>query len=288
MPIPTLPFGRSGHNSTRTLFGAAALGSVSQKEADQTLDVLLQYGVNHIDVASSYGDAEVRLAPWIAQHRSNFYLATKADARTVKEGKEELHRSLERLKVDYVDLWQLHSLADPIEWDTALSPGGVIEAAIEAKQQGLIRAIGVTGHGLQIAAILRRSLERFDFDTVLLPYNYITMQNPYYAEQFNALLTTCQQRNVAVQTIKSIAYKPWVGRPHTHNTWYEPLQDQHDIDIAVHWVLGRPNIFLNTVGDIHLLPKVLDAASRFDAANVPTEQQMQALIAQKGFEPLFV
>ena len=288
MSIPTLPFGRSGHNSTRTLFGAAALGSVSQKEADQTLDVLLQYGVNHIDVASSYGDAEARIAPWFAQHRSDFYLATKADARTAKEGKEELHRSLERLKVDYVDLWQLHSLADPIEWDTALSPGGVIETAIEAKQQGLIKAIGVTGHGLQIAAILRRSLERFDFDTVLLPYNYITMQNPYYAEQFNALLTTCQQRNVAVQTIKSIAYKPWLGRARTHTTWYEPLQDQHDIDIAVHWVLARPNIFLNTVGDIHLLPKVLDAASRFDASNTPTEQQMQGLITQKGFEPLFV
>jgi aryl-alcohol dehydrogenase-like predicted oxidoreductase len=288
MPIPTLPFGRSGHNSTRTIFGGAALSSVSQKEADQTLDVLLRYGVNHIDVSSGYGDAERRIAPWLAQHRADFYLATKADMRTAKEGKEELHRSLERMKVDYVDLWQLHSLADPIEWDTALSPGGIIEAAIEAKQQGLVRAIGITGHGLQIAAIIRRSLERFDFDTVLLPYNYITMQNSYYAEQFNALLATCQQRHVAVQTIKSIAYKPWIGRPHTHATWYEPLQDQQDIDIAVHWVLARPSIFLNTVGDIYLLPKVLDAASRFDANQIPTEQQMQTLITQKGFEPLFV
>src|SRR5437764_2093762 len=263
MTIATQLFGRSGHMSTRTIFGAASLGSVTQDEADRTLEVLLQYGVNHIDVASSYGDAELRIAPWLDQHRAHFYLATKADARTAKEAKEELHRSLERMRVDYVDLWQLHNLVDPIEWDTALSQGGAIDAAIEAKKQGLVRAIGVTGHGLQIAATHRRSLERFDFDSVLLPYNYITMQKPYYAENFNALLATCQQRNVAVQTIKSIAYKPWMGRKRTHNTWYEPLEDQQDIDLAVHWVLKRPGIFMNTVGDIKLIPKVIDSAIRF-------------------------
>jgi predicted aldo/keto reductase-like oxidoreductase len=287
--IATQLIGRSGHNSTRTIFGAASLSNVSQQEADQTLQVLLQYGVNHIDVASSYGDAELRIAPWLAQHRSQFYVATKTDARTAREATEDLHRSLKRMGIDYVDLWQLHNLADPIEWDTALSPGGVIDAAIEAKKQGLIRAIGVTGHGLQIAALHRRSLTRFDFDSVLLPYNYITMQNPYYAENFNALLATCQQRNVAVQTIKSIAYKPWMGRKHTHSVWYEPLEDQHHIDMAVHWVLKQPGIFLNTVGDIHLLPHVLDAASRFQpGAQEPTDEQMQQLVTQMGFEPLFV
>ncbi len=289
MTIATQLFGRSGHMSTRTLFGAASLSQVTQQEADRTLEILLQYGVNHIDVASSYGDAELRIAPWLARYRSQFYVATKADTRTAQEAKEELHRSLERMRIDYVDLWQLHSLADPIEWDTALSPGGAIEAAIEARKQGLIRAIGVTGHGLQIAATHRRSLERFDFDAVLLPYNYITMQNPYYAENFNALLSTCQQRNVAVQTIKSIAYKPWMGRQHTRDTWYEPLEDQQDIDLAVHWVLKRPGIFLNTIGDIHLLPKVLDAASRFQEGSPgPTEEQMQELLARLGMVPLFV
>jgi aryl-alcohol dehydrogenase-like predicted oxidoreductase len=286
MAIATLPFGRSGHLSTRTLFGAAALGPVTQLEADRTLEVLLQYGVNHIDVAASYGDAELRLAPWLARYRDRFFLATKTGKRTAQEAREELHRSLERMKVDYVDLWQLHSLADPIEWDIALSPGGALEAAIEAKQQGLVRAIGVTGHGLQIAASHRRSLERFDFDSVLLPYNYITMRNSYYSEQFNALLATCRERNVAVQTIKSIAYKPWLGRPHTHNTWYEPLTEQRDIDLAVHWVLGQPGIFLNTVGDIHLLPKVLDAASRFETR--PTDEEMDALMTRSGMQPLFV
>lgn len=286
MAIATFPFGRSGHLSTRTIFGAAALGPVTQLEADQTLEVLLRYGVNHIDVAASYGDAELRLAPWLAHHREQFFLATKTGERQAQAVREELHRSLERMKVEYVDLWQLHSLADPIEWDIALSPGGALEAAIEAKQQGLIRAIGVTGHGVQIAASHRRSLERFDFDTVLLPYNYITMRNDYYREQFNALLATCRERNVAVQTIKSIAGKPWLGRPHMHTTWYEPLTEQQDIDLAVHWVLSQPGIFLNTVGDIHLLPKVLDAASRFE--DRPADEAMETLVKRSGMQPLFV
>ncbi len=286
MVIEKLPFGRSGHMSTRAVFGAASLSSVTQEEADRTLEVLLQYGVNHIDVASSYGDAEVRIKPWLAKYRSQFYVATKTDQRTAQSAKEELHRSLERMDIDSVDLWQLHDLVDPIEWDVALSPGGVIDAAVEARQQGLIRAIGVTGHGLQIAATHRRSLERFDFDTVLLPYNYITMQIPYYAENFNALAATCQQRNVAVQTIKSLAYRPWMGRKHTRATWYEPLEDQQDIDVAVWWVLKRPGIFLMTTGDIHLLPKVLDAASRFSEG--PSDQEMQAMVNRLHMEPLFV
>jgi aryl-alcohol dehydrogenase-like predicted oxidoreductase len=286
MAIEVQAFGRSGHMSTRTIFGAASLSAVTQEEADRTLEVLLHYGVNHIDVAASYGDAELRIAPWLERYRGHFYLATKTDARTAQEAKEELHRSLERMRVDYVDLWQLHNLVDPIEWDVALSPGGALEAAIEARTQGLVRAIGVTGHGLQIAATHRRSLERFDFDTVLLPYNYLTMQSPYYAENFNALVATCQQRNVAVQTIKSIAYRPWMGRPHTRAVWYEPLEDQQDIDRAVHWVLKRQGLFLNTVGDIHLLPRVLDAASRFQAGT--PDEEMQAMVARLAMDPLFV
>ncbi len=286
MTIALQPFGRTGHMSTRTIFGAAALSAVSQDEADRTLEVLLRYGVNHIDVAASYGEAELRIAPWLARERAHFYVATKTGARTAPQAKEQLHRSLERMGIDRVDLWQLHNLADPIEWDQALSPGGALEAAVEAKAQGLVGAIGITGHGLQIAATHRRSLERFDFDSVLLPYNYLTMQVPYYAENFNALLATCQQRDVAVQTIKSIAYRPWMGRQQTRSVWYEPLEDQHDIDLAVHWALQRPGIFLNTVGDIHLLPLVLDAASRFQAG--PSDDEMRALAARLSMEPLFV
>ena len=289
MAIAKQLFGRSGHMSTRTLFGAAALSHVTQQEADRTLEVLLQYGVNHIDVAASYGDAELRIAPWLKQYRSQFFVATKTDGRTAQAAKEDLHRSLERMGIDYVDLWQLHNLVDPIEWDIALSPGGAIDAAIEAKQQGLVRAIGVTGHGLEIAAAHRRSLERYDFDSVLLPYNFLTIQSPYYAENFNALFATCQQRNAAVQTIKSIAYRPWWGRPHTHETWYQPLDNQQDIDLAVHWVLKQPGIFLDTVGDIALLPMVLDAASRFRPGQTePSDAQMQELVNRLGMMPLFV
>ncbi len=292
MGIPTLPFGRLGHESTRTLFGAASLGSVSQSDADRTLDVLMQYGVNHIDVAASYGDAELRIAPWFKRYPGHFFIATKTGERTAKGAREELHRSLDRMGVDHIDLWQLHNLADPIDWDTALSPGGVVEAAVEARQEGLIGGIGITGHGLQIAATHRRSLERFDFDSVLLPYNYITMQSEYYAENFNALLAVCQERNLAVQTIKSIAYRPWLGEEHTRTTWYKPLEDQKDIDMAVWWALARPDIFINTVGDIKLLPRVLDAASRFEEGMGGMEgislTSLEEYLSNLNSVPLFV
>ncbi len=284
--VPQDAFGRTGHRSSRTIFGAAALSQVTQEAADRTLEVLLRHGVNHIDTAASYGDAELRIAPWLKREPNRFFLATKTGERGAKRAREELHRSLDRLGVDHVDLWQLHNLADPIEWDTALSPGGVIEAAAEARDQGLIKWIGVTGHGVQIAANHRRSLDRFDFDSVLLPYNFVTMQLPYYAENFEALTRTCAERNVAVQTIKSIAAKPWLGREHTRTTWYEPLSAQADIDLAVWWVLGRPGVFLNTAGDIDLLPRLLDAAERFEKR--PTDAQMATLLERTRTEPLFV
>jgi len=279
-------FGRTGHKSSRTLFGAASLSSVTQAAADRTLEVLLKHDVNHIDTAASYGDAELRIAPWLKREPGRFFLATKTGQRSAKGAREELHRSLDRLGVDHVDLWQLHNLADPIEWDDALSPGGVVEAAVEAREQGLIKWIGVTGHGAQIAANHRRSLARFDFDSVLLPYNYVTMQLPYYAENFEALVRECAKRNIAVQTIKSIAAKPWLGRERTRTTWYEPLEAQADIDLAVWWVLGRPGLFLNTAGDIDLLPRVLDAAERFEKR--PTDSEMAAMLERARAEPLFV
>ena len=286
MTIERIPFGRTGHESSRLLFGAAALGRVDQATADRTLEVLLRHGINHIDVAASYGEAELRVAPWLKRESNRFFIATKTGQRSKQPAREELHRSLDRLGVDHVDLWQLHNLADPIDWDTALSPGGVIEAAVEARNEGLVRFIGVTGHGAQIAANHRRSLERFDFDSVLLPYNFITMQLRYYEENFEALSATCRERNVAIQTIKSIALRPWQDRPRTANTWYEPLADQRDINLAVWWVLGRPGIFLNTAGDVNLLPKVLDAADRFEKR--PGDEAMAELIRRSAQEPLFV
>jgi aryl-alcohol dehydrogenase-like predicted oxidoreductase len=286
MTIPSLAFGRTGHESTRLIFGAAALARVSQDVADRALDVLLEHGVNHIDVAASYGDAELRVRPWLRSHPGRFFVATKTGARTAAGAREDLHRSLDRLGVDHVDLWQLHNLVDPIEWDVALSPGGAVEAAIEAREAGLARFVGVTGHGSSVAATHRRSLERFDFDSVLLPCNYLTMRLPYYRESFEALADTCRLRRVAVQTIKSIALRPWMGRGRTRSTWYEPLQSQPDIDAAVWWVLGRPDVFLITVGDVDLLPLVLDAAERFERA--PSEGEMEAVAERARLEPLFV
>jgi aryl-alcohol dehydrogenase-like predicted oxidoreductase len=284
--IPMETFGRTGHWSTRAIFGAAALSAVTQTEADRTVELLLRVGVNHIDTAASYGDSELRLGPWMARHRSDFFLATKTGERTFPAAHDQIRRSLERLRVDQVDLIQLHNLVDHTEWETALGPGGALEAAIRAREEGLVRFIGVTGHGTTVAAMHRRALERFDFDSVLLPYSYPMMQNPRYADDFEELFTRCQQRRVAVQTIKAITRAPWGDRPHTAATWYEPLRDPVAIDRAVHWVLGRPGIFLNTVGDIAVLPQVLDAADRFRQR--PSEEVMQEIVEQQAMEPLFV
>ncbi|GIV76384.1 MAG: oxidoreductase [Litorilinea sp.] len=271
--------------STVTIFGAAALSRVTQEEADRTLEVLLEYGVNHIDTAASYGDAELRIGPWMKEHRKTFFLATKTGERTYQKAKEEFHRSLERLQVDSVDLIQLHNLVHPDDWDVAMGPGGALEALVEAREQGLVRFIGVTGHGLHAPAMHRRSLEHFDFDSVLLPYNYPMMQNTRYAQDFERLFALCQERNVAVQTIKSITRGPWATHERTRSTWYQPLEDQADIDVAVHWVIGRPGLFLNTVGDIHLLPKVLDAASRFERR--PSDEEIAAVVNRQHMTPLF-
>ena len=284
--LSTLPFGRTGHHSSRVIFGGAALSRVTQDVADRTLEILLEYGVNHIDVAASYGDAELRVQPWLRREPNRFFLATKTGRRRADKAREELHRSLDRLGVDHVDLWQLHNLADPIEWDTALSPGGALEAAVQARDEGLVRFIGVTGHGAQIAANHRRSLERFDFDSVLLPYNRPTMRLPYYAENFNALLDTCRQRQVAVQTIKAVARAPWLGRQRSAATWYEPFTEQADIDPAVWWALGEETVFLNSVGDVDILPRFLDAASRYQGR--PSEAEMDALFERLQPQPIFV
>src|SRR5919199_1453847 len=204
-------FGATGHESSRVVFGAAALGDVSKADADRTLDVLLEHGVNHIDVAAAYGDAELRVAAWLAREPGTFFLATKTGQRTYRAARDSIHRSLDRLGVDRVDSIQLHNLVDIIEWETALGAGGALEAAVEAREEGLVRFIGVAGDGPSVPGLARRR---------------------------------------------------WDGRKATAATWYEPLTEQADIDLAVAWVLGRPEVFLLTTGDVDVLPKLLDAAER--------------------------
>ena len=283
--IAKASFGRTGHESTRTIFGAAALANVTQAEADETLEILREHGVNHIDTAASYGGSELRVAPWLKRHRGDFFLATKTGKRDYRGAREEIHLSLERLGVDHVDLLQLHNLVDVIEWEFALRDGGALEAAVEARDEGLVRFIGVTGHGLTVARMHARSLERFPFDSVLLPYSYVQMRDGRYAADFEALLALCRERDVAVQTIKAISLAPWDGREQTASTWYEPLREQDDIDVAAHWVLGRDDVFLNTVGDVTVLPKVLAAASRYEKR--PADAELDELLSRRRLVPLF-
>jgi aryl-alcohol dehydrogenase-like predicted oxidoreductase len=284
--IPVLPFGRTGHESTRLIFGAAAIGNVNQDEADQTMELIRRHGINHIDTAASYGDAELRLGPWMELYRDEFFLATKTGERTRADAYNQIQSSLERLRTDRIDLIQLHNLVAEDEWRTAFSTGGAVEGVIEAKEDGLVRYIGVTGHGVTVAAQHLRSLQEYPFDSVLLPYNFAMSRNVRYMADFEALAALCAERGVAVQTIKAITRGPWGDRDPTANTWYEPLTDQHAIDIAVSWVLGRNGVFLNTVGDIHILPQLIDAAERYEQR--PSDAQMTDLETAFGLTPLFV
>jgi aryl-alcohol dehydrogenase-like predicted oxidoreductase len=278
-------FGRTGHLSTRVILGGAAFAQVSQMETDATLVLAFSFGVNHIDVAASYGDAEIRVGDWIGRHGKSFFLASKTGERTAVKAREQIHRSLKRLKVEQVDLIQLHNLVDPQEWETALGPGGALEAAIEARDHGLVRFIGITGHGLSVARMHLRALERFDFDSVLLPFSYVIAQSEQYINEFWNLAGICQSRNVAVQTIKSIVHSPWGDIAPNRATWYRPLENQVAIDRAVDWVLGNMGLFLNSVGDIHILPKVLGAADRFEAS--PTDEEMQTQMHELAMQSLF-
>jgi aryl-alcohol dehydrogenase-like predicted oxidoreductase len=279
-------FGNTGHKSTVTLFGGAAIGRVSQEKADEILDMLLKYGVNHIDTAASYGESELRIGPWMEKHRNDFFLATKTGQRTYLDAKDEIHKSLNRLRVKSVDLLQLHNLTHPDDWDLAMSEEGALKAALEAKEQGLTRFIGVTGHGLLTPAMHIRSLARYEFDSVLLPWNYILSKESRYLQEFEKLIKICSDIGIAVQTIKSITKGPWAGKERTRNTWYEPLESQIDIDRAVSWVLGQSNIFLNTCSDTYLLAKVLDAASRFERK--PADTKMDRMVEESQMSRLFV
>jgi aryl-alcohol dehydrogenase-like predicted oxidoreductase len=283
--IPLQPFGRTGHLSSRVIFGAAAFWKANPRVEERALALLLEHGINHIDVAASYGDAEEHVGAWMTQHRDRFFLATKTGERGYDGAKAELHRSLERLRVDSVDLLQLHNLVDPAEWEEAMGPGGALEAAVEARDKGLVRFIGITGHGVTVAQMHSRSLDRFPFDSVLLPLNYTMMQNPAYAADLEALTETCRQRGVAMQTIKSLTVGEWGEKERTTRTWYEALTEQHDIDLAVHWVLAHEDAFLNSSSDLGLLEKILDAAERYKSR--PADAAMNAMVARAAMSPLF-
>jgi aryl-alcohol dehydrogenase-like predicted oxidoreductase len=279
------PFGNTGHQSSRVIFGAAALGAMKQEKADPILDRLLEYGINHIDTAAAYGDSELRIAPWMREHRKRFFLATKTGDRTYQGARDSVHRSLERLGVDQIDLIQMHNLVAESDWQTAFGPHGALEALVEARAQRLVRFIGVTGHGTQVAATHLRSLGRFAFDSVLFPYNFTMLGIPQYAADAEALLKLCGERRVATQTIKSVARRRWQNGERKFS-WCEPLRDRDAIRRAVHFVLSRPGLFLNTSSDATLLRDTLEAASV--SAAPPVRAEMEADVARYAMEPLFI
>ena len=278
-------FGKTGHKSTRTIFGAAGIGWITQKEADPTLDLLLKYGVNHIDTAASYGDAEDRLKPWLKKHRDKFFLATKTGERTKKAAWVELMKSLERMGVEHIDLLQFHCLIDQSEWDTVMGKGGALEAAIEARDKGIIDYIGVTGHDYIVPSMHLRSLERFDFDSVLLPFNYYMMKDEKYKKDFTELIELCKSRDIAVQTIKSIARSYWGENEEKGSTWYKPITGRDDISKSVNWVLGHDNLFLNTTGDVKLLPIILEAAA--ELTGKPENTEMEEMLERLKISGIF-
>ena len=285
--IERIPFGTTGHQSSRAIFGAAALGAMKQDRADRTLELIQQWGLNHIDVAASYGDAELRLAPWLKHYRDSVFLASKTGHRTYEKAKKQIHASLERMQVDQIDLIQMHNLTQADQWETAMGSGGAMEALLEAKEQGLVRFLGVTGHGTYAPAMHLQSLEAYPFDSILVHYNYALMQQPQYADDFNALYNMCQNRGVAMQTIKSIAARRWQDDDEEKRfSWYRPITDADAMKRAIDFVLSRENLFVNTSSDATLLERSLDAIAQ------PTAEVDLALLAEDaqrfGVEALFV
>ena len=286
MTIGHAPFGATGHDSSRVVFGAAALSRVTQDRADAVLPTLLEFGVNHLDTAADYGESELRLAPWLASRRADFFLATKTHERTGDGARAGLERSLERLGVDRVDLIQLHNLVEEEEWATALGAGGAAEALARARDEGLCRFIGVTGHGLRIAGMHLRSLERFPFDSVLLPYSFVLLRDPGYRRDVEELLALCAERRVAVQTIKAVARRRWdPDAEGPRFSWYDALGEGEALARAVRHVLSNGQLFLNTSSDLRLLRPILEAARAGGPS--PGEAELEADVLAEGMAPIF-
>ena len=285
--IPRSSFGRTGHQSSRVIFGAAALGGMSPERSAATLELISAYGVNHIDVAASYGQgrAETNLAPWLVDNRRGIFLATKTGERTGDAARRELEASLSRMGVDSVDLIQLHNLVEPDEWNVAHAKGGAADALFAARDEGLVRFVGVTGHGRRIPGVHLRSLAARDYDSVLFPYNHTMLGWDDYRRDVEALLSLSAERNVAVQTIKSIARGRWGDADVKKFSWYEPITDPAAIARAVRFVLSNEQLFLNSTSDARLLPLVLDAAA--GNLSAPDDDELQADEATFGIGALF-
>lgn len=257
--------GRLGHESSVLIYGAAALAEVDQPTADASVQLALDAGINHFDVAASYGDAELRLGPWMPTIRDRIFLATKTELRDRNEAWAQINRSLERLQTDHLDLIQVHAVGDLAELDRVTGPGGSLEAAVRAREEGLAGAVGITGHGHQAPATHLEALARFPFDTVLSPLNWVLGQDPAYLADYQALVAEVRAQEVGLMVIKTVSRRNWPEGPveHSYGTWYEPFEDQERIGAAVAWVLSHPEVTgIATPGDVRLLPMLIQAEQR--------------------------
>lgn len=278
-------FGRSGHRSTVAIFGAAALWDIEQRQADQVMERVIEAGVNHIDVAPSYGLAELRIGPWMPRERERFFLGCKTMERSRQGAWDEMQASLKRLQTDHFDLYQMHAVTSMEELDACTRPGGALEALIEAREKGIIRHIGITGHGIDSPAVFIEALRRFDFDSVLFPLNFVQMSLPAFRKDSEALIALCQEKDVGTMIIKSITKGPWGEKHKTATTWYEPFNRMEEIQTGVNFALSYEVTGICTAGDTRILPLVLEACQKFSPLN---EAEREAVI-QSGlqFEPLF-
>jgi aryl-alcohol dehydrogenase-like predicted oxidoreductase len=281
-------FGRTGHTSTVAIFGAAAFWKISQIEADKVMEQVIAAGVNHIDVAPSYGEAEIRVGPWMKTERQRFFVGCKTTERTQAGAAAEMRRSLERLNMESFDLYQIHAVTTMDELDAVTSKGGALEAILKAKEEGLTKFIGITGHGVDAPALYLEALRRFDFDSVLFPINYIQYANPTYRRNAEELLRVCTERKVGTMIIKSITKAPWGERHHSHTTWYEPFADDKHIQRAVNFALSQPITGLCTAGDTSVLPLMLKACAAFTPLNTAEQEALIASVpSEADLAPLF-
>ena len=283
--METRRFGRTGHMSTIAIFGAAAFWEISQQNADKVLEQIIAAGVNHIDVAPSYGQAEERIGPWMPRERNRFFLGCKTTERTKDGAWSELQRSLKRLQTETFDLYQLHAITTMEELDVVTMKGGALEAFVEARERGLTRFIGITGHGADAPQIYLEALRRFDFDSVLFPLNFVQMANPEYRKQAEKLIATCKAKDVGTMIIKAITKAPWGERPHTATTWYEPFDKMDEIQRALNFTLSYDVTGFCTAGDTKILPMVLEACENFKRLN--TAELEEVIRSGKEYEPLF-
>jgi aryl-alcohol dehydrogenase-like predicted oxidoreductase len=283
--LQTRRFGRTEHMSTVAIFGAAAFWEISQEQADRVMEAVIDSGINHIDVAPSYGQAEQRLGPWMQRERERFFVGCKTMERTCAGARNELHESLKRLHCDSFDLYQLHAVTSFDELETVTAPGGALEALMEAKRDGLIRHIGVTGHGVDAPAIYLEALRRFDFDSVTFPLNFVQAGNAKYYADAKELIRRCHQKDVGLMVIKSIAQGPWGEKEKTRTTWYEPFSEMEEIQKAINFVLSHDVTGICTAGDVRVLPLVIKACEQ--ATLLTLEEQEKLIEADRVYQPLF-